>query len=205
MFSKRSFLVAALGLLAFAAGCGDDIDDARSVVEVTSIAENGVFVCGIIDAGADKIFPSDDDFVPAGHVPVTLQNRSYNDFITAETLRPYGDFVVTGIAVEWVPITGSTSAEALTNLRRFNYSAQYDVMIPKNSQTTFNVMLVPFAMKEDPYFRNLVNGAGGDGSTTPFTAGARMTFTGHDSGDERTVSFEAFAIVEFIGLIIEAD
>ncbi len=205
MFVKRSIIVATIGLLVLAAGCGDDIDDARSVVEVASVAENGIFVCGIYDAGQDKLFPSEDDIIPPGHVLVRLQNRSYDDLISAETLEPYGDFVVTGVQVEWVPVTGSTTEEQLANLRRFNYSAQYDVMIPKDSQVEFNVMLVPYAMKEDPFFQNLTSAYGGDGSTPPFTAGARITFTGHDSGDEREVQFTGFAIVEFIGVIIDDD
>lgn len=203
MFAKRSILVAAIGLLVLASGCGDDIDDARSVIEVTSIAENGIFVCGIYDAGSDKAFPSDDDFVPAGHVQVVVRNRPYNQQQIAQTYEPFGDFVITGVRVEWVPVVGSTSDTDLANLRRYNYDAQYDFVIPRNMALPFNVMLVPFSMKADPYFANLVAAYGGDGSTRPFTAGARMTFTGHDSGDERQVEFEAFAIVEFIGVVID--
>lgn len=205
MFAKRSILTAAIGLLVLASGCGDDIDDARSVIEVESVAGSGVFICGIYDAGSDKAFPSEDDFRPAGHIPVVLRNRSYNEQIVAGTYSPYGDFIVTGIEIEWVPVTGSTSDEALNNLRRFNYKAQYDFLIPKNEFATMSVMLVPFAMKDDPYFANLTSAYGGDGSTTPFSAGAKMTFTGHDSGDERQVSFEAYALVEFIGVLVEGD
>ena len=205
MFAKRSILAAGLGLLLLASGCGDDIDDARSVVEVASVAESGIFVCGMWDAGTDREFPSDDDFRPAGHVEVQLRNRSYNEQIVAESFQPYGDFVVTGVRVEWFPVTGSTSDETLSNLRRFNYDSQYDFIVPKGETVPLNVMLVPFAMKSDPYFSNLTSGRGGDGSTAPFTASARMTFTGHDSGDDRLVTFEAYAIVEFIGVIISSN
>lgn len=205
MFAKRSILAAGLGLLFLASGCGDDIDDARSVIEVAAVNEGGIFVIGMWDAGSDKLFPSEDDFRPAGHVPVTLRNRAYNEQIVSETFQPYGDFIITGVRVEWSPVAGSTSEAALSNLQRFNYDAQYDFMIPRGEAVTMNVMLAPFALKDDPYFADLASGYGGDGSTPSFSANAKMTFTGHDSGDDRLVSFEAYTIVEFIGVLISDD
>lgn len=203
MFAKRSILMALSGLLVLATGCGDDIDDARSVIEVKSVADAGVFVCGIWDAGSDKEFPSDDDFIPAGHIPVLLQNRGYNEQITNTPFTPYGDFVVTGVAVQWVPTDVSSPQEALDALNRYAVNAQYDRIIPAGGEASFNVMLVPFRAKSDPYLANLAAGRGGDGSTRAFTAGARITFTGHDSGDEREVSFDAYAVVEFIGVVVD--
>lgn len=201
MFRNRWILIAAALSLPLMSACGDDADDARSVVEFSSVAENGVFVCGIWDAGGDKAFPTDDDFIPAGHVPVTLKNRSYNEYVFTPEFSPYGDFHVTEIAVNWYPIGPDTP---IAELRRFDYSAQYDVIIPKDSEISFNVMIVPFAMKSDTFFANLVNGGarGGDGSTPPFTAVARMQVRGHDSGDERLVTIEGAVIVEFIGVVI---
>lgn len=203
MFRNRWILVATALLLPLVGACGDDADDARSVVEFSSVANNGVFVCGIWDAGGDKAFPSDDDFIPAGHVPVTLKNRAYNQFIIAPEYSPYGDFHVREISVNWYPLSADTP---IAELRRFDYRAQYDVMIPKESEVSFNVMVVPFAMKSDPFFQNLVNGGGirpGDGSTPPFSAVARLTVRGHDSGDERIVEIEGAVIVEFIGVVIQ--
>jgi hypothetical protein len=195
-------LIAVLGLIPALAGCGDDADDARSVVEVSSIADNGVFVCGIWDAGSDKEYGSDDDFQPVGHVRVVLKNRSYNSFVNATEFQPFGDFHVTGVAVEWVPLGGITDTVQLQNLRAFNYTAQYDLMVPKDEQVGFNVMIVPLSMKASPYFANLAGSPRGNGSTTQFSAGARILIEGHDSGDERLVTVEAFAIVEFVGVII---
>ena len=206
MFGKRWILVVAAVLtLPLLSACGDDADDARSVIEFASVAENGVFVCGIWDAGADKEFPSDDDFIPAGHVPVTLVNRGYNSFVTAPEGTPYSDFHVTEVGVSWYPIGPDTP---LDELRRFDYTAAYDVIVPKEDPVTFNMMVVPFAMKSDPYFANLTNGGGlrpGDGSTQPFQAVARLTVKGHDSGDERLVTIEGAVIVEFIGVLISED
>lgn len=202
MFRNRWILIAAVLILPLVSACGDDADDARSVVEFSSVAENGVFVCGIWDAGGDRSFPSDDDFIPAGHVPVTLKNRAYNEYVMAPEYSPYGDFHVTEISVSWYPVGPDTP---IAELQRFNYSAQYDVMIPKDSEVSFNVLVVPFAMKSDAYFANLVNGGGlrpGDGSTPPFTAVARMVVRGHDSGDERVVEIEGAVIVEFIGVLV---
>jgi len=203
VFAKRSILTAGLGLLLFATGCGDDIDDARSVIEVTSVAEGGVFVCGMWDAGSDKEFPSEDDFRPAGHLLVEVRNRPYNEQEVSLPFTPYGDFIVTGVRVEWFEIPGATDPDAIAALQRYNYDAQYDHLIPKGTTSTFAVTVVPFSMKSDPYLSNLVAVYGGDGSTEPFVANARMTFTGHDSGDEREQTFEAYAVVEFIGVILE--
>ena len=203
MFRNRWILIAALLMLPLVSACGDDAHDARSVVEFSSVANNGVFICGIWSAGGDKIFPSDDDFIPAGHVPVTLKNRSYNEFIFAPEYTPYGDFIVREISVNWYPIGPDTPID---ELRRFDYTAQYDVMIPKDTEVSFNVMLVPFAMKSDPFFANLVNGGGlrpGDGSTPPFTAVARLRVRGQDSGDVRSVVIEGAVIVEFIGVLVD--
>lgn len=194
MFRNRWILTAAVLVLPLVSACGDDADDARSVVEFSSVAENGVFICGMWDAGGDRIFGTDDDFIPAGHVPVTLKNRAYNEYVLAPEFSPYGDFHVTEIEVNWFSVGADTP---IAELRQYDYSAQYDVIIPKNSEVSFNVLVVPFALKADPFFAGLVSGA-----TQPFTAVARLTVKGHDSGDERVVSIEGAVLVEFIGVVI---
>ncbi len=174
----------------------------RTVVEVASVADNGVYVSGIWDAGRDKIFPSADDFQPAGHVPITLKTRSYNEFVQAPDLTPYGQFHVTEVSVEWRAAHPSTPVAQLTP---FNYTAGYDLVIPKDTEVTFNLMVVPFTMKQDPFFMNLVAEPtrGGDGSTPPFNAVAHFTITGHDSGaPDVTQTVEGSVLVEFIGLLL---
>jgi hypothetical protein len=181
----------------------DNIERQRTVVEVSSVAENGVFLAGIWDAGSDKIFPSTDDFQPAGHIPITLKTRSYNGFVQAPDLTPYGQFVVTAISVDWRAAHPSTP---VAQLSAFNYSAGYNLVVPKDTEVTFNLMVIPFTMKEDPFFRNLVSEPtrGGDGSTPSFNAVAHFTITGHDSGaPDLPRTLEGSVIVEFIGVLIE--
>lgn len=196
MCRRALILLTLLAVLPALTSCDtDNSERARSAIEVAAVAEGGVFICGMEDAGADKLWPSADDFVPAGHVPVTLKNRPYNMFITAPEFSPYGQFHVTSVEVTW---SAATTATPVTELARFNYRAAYDVVIPQNQERTFDVMLVPFYMKSDPYFQSLLTGA-----VPPFTAVANMRFFGHDSGSENTVVAEGSCIVEFISVIIQ--
>jgi hypothetical protein len=181
----------------------DNIERQRTVVEVASVADNGVFLAGIWDVGRDRIFPSVDDFQPAGHIPITLKNRSYNEFVQAPDLTPYGQFVVTAISVDW---RASHPSTPLAQLTPFNYSAGYSLVVPKNTEVTFDLLVIPFTLIQDPFFMNLVSEPtrGGDGSTAPFNATAHFTITGHDSGaPDLPRTLEGSVLVEFIGLIIE--
>ena len=201
MFVKRWTLIAVAVLLPLIAACSDESNERqRSVIEIASVAEGGVFVAATWDAGSDKEFPTTDDFQPAGHVPITLRNRSYNEFITAPDLSPYGNFHVTEVSIEWYALDGTTPVDRLTP---FNYTAQYDLVVPKDTEVTFNVMTAPFSMKQDQYFLDLALGHGGNGSTRPFAANAKITIRGHDSGDERSVEIEGGILVEFIGVIVK--
>jgi len=203
VFRKLIFLgLISTVVLGLAACDNASIERQRSVVEVASVADNGVYVAGIWDAGSDNIFPSTDDFQPAGHVPITLKSRSYNEFIQAPDLTPYGQFHVTGVSVDWRAAHPSTPVAQLTP---FNYSAGYDVVIPKDTEVTFNLMIIPFNMKQDPFLANLVAEPtrGGDGSTPPFTAVAHFTITGHDSGaPDLPRTIEGSILVEFIGVVV---
>ncbi len=201
MFLKRAILfVAGLSLVALI-GCDENSSERqRSVVEIASVAEGGVYVAATWDAGSDKQFGTTDDFQPAGHVPITLRNRSYNEFIEAPDLSPFGNFHVTEVGVQWFPVDANTPIDRLTP---YNYTAQYDLVIPKDSEITFNLLVAPFTMKNDQYFLDLAAGNGGNGSTPPFTANARIIVKGHDSGDERTVTIEGGLIVEFIGVLVQ--
>jgi hypothetical protein len=192
---RALILVTLLAVLPALTSCDtDNSERARGAVEVSTVADGGVFICGMEDAGLDKIWPSEDDFVPAGHFPVTLKNRPYNPFITAPDYSPYGHFHVTSVEVEWV---STNPPDVLAQLTPFNYRGGYDIAIPMNSERTFNVMAVPFYMKSSPYFQDLLFG-----NNDPFTAVANLKFFGHDSGSENTIVVEGSCIVEFIGVII---
>lgn len=206
MFRKLIFLGLILSVGVGLSSCDNNsIERQRTVVEVASVADNGVYVAGIWDAGSDRLFPSEDDYQPAGHVAVTLKSRSYNEYVQAPDLSPYGQFHVTQVSVDWRSAHASTP---VAQLAPFNYTAGYDLVIPKEAEVTFNLMIIPFVMKQDPYLANLVAEPtrGGDGSTAPFTAVAHFTITGHDSGaPDMPQTLEGSVLVEFIGVIIQGN
>lgn len=188
-------VVAMLGLVS--CSNSDDGEHGRSAVEFSITNEGAPFVIGMLDAGNDKIVGTPDDFVPAGHVAVTLRNRAYNQFIEAPDLSPYGQFHVTSVRVEWT--SASTPAD-LAALQPFEYAGGMDVTIPRDADVTFGVLLSSFAMKNDPYFNGLLVGG-----TLPFVASARITFTGHDSGSADETEVVGNVICEFIGVVISSE
>jgi len=191
---KRFLTVAALfALLPQLAACDEDNERTRSAVEISRVNSGGVFVCGMLDAGADNIAGTADDFVPAGHVPVVVKNRPYNPFIQAPDYAPFGHFHITRVRVTWDDTGPSTPMAELTP---FEYAADYDIVVPTDPEVEFNVMLVPFYMKDSPYFIGLLNGA-----NPSFTAQANIALTGHDSGSDSEVTLRGSVIVEFIPVI----
>jgi hypothetical protein len=185
-------LVAAVPLLS---SCELSNERGRTAVEITAVNNGGVFIAAMLDLNNTANDPSD-DFVPAGHVPITVKNRAGNAFITATENSPFGQFHITTVQVVWT----AAPAAALPELQAFNYQAGYDVAIPINGEATFNVVIAPFAMKEQPFFQGLRTGA-----TEPFMATAEITLTGHDSGSERDVTLKGTILTEFIGEIISSD
>lgn len=191
---KRFLTVAVLfALLPQLAACDEDNERARSSVEISRVNEGGVFVCGMLDAGADNIAGTADDFVPAGHITVAVKNRPYNPFIQAPDYGPYGHFHITRVRVTWSEAGPSTPIDELDP---FEYAADYDIVVPTDSEVEFNVMLVPFYMKDSPYFAGLLSGA-----NPSFTAQANIALTGHDTGSDSEVTLRGSCIVEFIPVV----
>jgi hypothetical protein len=185
--------VASLALLVFT-GCGDD-GIGRSVLEVTEVNEGAPFVDGQINAGPDRIVGTTDDFRPAGHCLVRVRNRPYNDFMSTTADQPFGAFVIDRVSVAWEPLVAGTAAD---NLPAFNRTYDFGAVIPRGEEVEFQVMLVTFEMKDQPFLAGLISG------DPPFVAQARVTFTGHDSGATDTFyDFQTVIPVEFIGVIIE--
>jgi len=180
----------------------DNSERARGAIEVSAVENGGVFVCGMLDAGSDRIPGNLDDFVPAGHVSVTIKNRPYNPFVVAPDYTPYGHFHITSVQVTW---SAANPATPLAELTPFNYRADYDVTIPMNSEVTFNVMTVPFYMKNTQYFQDLLQtGINPPGpGVGPFTAVANYEFRGHDSGSQDTIVVHGSVIVEFIAVVVQ--
>ncbi len=203
MLRSTWILALALSVTPLLTSCEENSERQRSAVEIAFVAEGGVYVAGMLDAGADRIVGTSDDFTPAGHVAITVNNRSYNQFISAPDTGPFSHFHVTDVAVEW----RSTGASPLSELAPFNYAGGYDVTIPQGEQITFNVMVVPFNMKQSTYFQDLLGTALSGPAYSPqvpsFSASAHVTLTGHESGSTREYEVEGSVIVEFIGVIVQ--
>jgi hypothetical protein len=196
-----------LAVALLVSGCDRTGERNRSSVEFVSVAENGIFLAGMIDAGADRDpCVTDDNTVPAGHVPITLHNRPYNEFNTANEQSPFGLFHVTEITVEWVTAFGASPADAqaaYNELIAFNFTSPYDVAVPIGETVTFNALVVPLHMKSTAFFQDLLPACVGGTNAPPFSATALITLAGHDSGSEEIVYVQGAVIVEFIGAIID--
>jgi hypothetical protein len=182
-----------LALLVFS-GCSDD-GIGRSVLEVTSVNDGAPFVDGQISVGADQIANTADDFVPAGNCLVRVRNRPYNEYMASAPEMPFGAFVIDRISVAWQPLVAGTAAD---NLPAWNLTYDFGMVVPRGEEVEFNVMLVTFEMKEQPFLQGLITG------DPSFTAQAVVTFTGHDSGATDTFyDFSTTIPVEFIGVIVD--
>ena len=185
--------VVSLALLVFS-GCSDN-GIGRSVLEVTAVNEGAPFVDGQLNYGGDGAPGGGDDYVPAGHCLVRVRNRAYNDFMSTTADRPFGAFVIDRVAISWEPLVAGTAADQLP---AFNRTYDFGSVIPRGEEVEFNVMLVTFEMKTQPFLQGLLTG------DPPFVAQARVTFTGHDSGATSTFyDFQTVIPVEFIGVIVD--
>ena len=196
-----------VALALIVSGCERTGERNRSAVEIVSVAENGVFLAGMVDAGADRdpCAPQDNS-IPAGHIPITLHNRPYNEFNTANEQSPYGIFHVTEITVEWVTAFASTPADAqaaFNALVPFNFVSPYDVGVPIGETVTFNALIVPLHLKSSAFFQDLLPVCIGGNAAPPFSATAMVTLAGHDSGSEEIVYVQGSVIVEFVGALID--
>jgi hypothetical protein len=197
-----------VALALMVSGCDRTGERNRSAVEIVSVAENGVFIAGMIDAGADRDpCAAQDNSIPAGHVPITLHNRPYNEFnTTVNDQSPYGLFHVTEITVEWVTAFGATPADAqaaFNALVPFNFTSPYDVAVPIGDEVTFNALVVPLHMKSSAFFVDLLPVCAGGNAAPPFSATAQITLAGHDSGSEEIVYVQGAVMVEFVGALID--
>lgn len=179
-------------LLAFAACRQNGVD--HSVMEVSAVNDGEPVIDAQIDAGPDHILGTDDDFVPAGHRPVRVRNRAYNDFMGATADGPFGAFVIERVAIAWEPLAAGTAADRLA---AFDRSYATSIVVPRGEELTVDVMLVPFQMKAVSPLADLLAGA------PPFAAQARTTFSGHDTdAPDVHYAFEALIPVEFIGAAV---
>ena len=179
------------GLAVFALnGCSND-NIGHSVLEVVAINDGAPVVDAQLDQGSNASDPAD-DFVPSGQVKVAVRNRAYHQFNTATDDDPFGSFVIDRVSIEWQPLVAGTSAD---NLPAYNRSYDFGQVVPRSDIVEFNVMLVTFEMKAQPFLQGLISG------DPPFPAQAKVTFTGHDSGATDTFyDFTTTIPVEFIGV-----
>lgn len=182
-------LITGLALFALA-GCSND-DTGHSILEVVAINDGAPVVDAQLDQGSDVNDPTD-DFVPSGQVKVAVRNRPYDAFTTGTDAEPLASFVIDRVSIEWQPLVAGTAAD---NLPTYNRSYDFGQLVPRDELVEFNVMLVTFEMKTQPFLQGLITG------DPPFVAQAKVTFTGHDSGASNTFyNFSTTIPVEFIGV-----
>lgn len=210
MFAKRLILlVATLFLLPMFVSCSEENNERkRSVVEFSAVGEGGAVFVAPWNAGTNKEFPDTDpddrdDFRMAAYVPITLKNRAYSSYIAAPDYSPYGHFHVTELSVHWTSVQATTQdVQMLAALQSYDYTVNYDLVIPKDSEVTFQALLLPMGALAASPFQDLTSAYGGDGSTAPFIANAMITLKGHESGSEDLITLQGGVLAEFIAAII---
>ncbi len=185
------------GLLATVAGCeSSDNELQRLVCEVQTINAGEPLVSGYWDAGQDKIFPSDDDFLPIDVLPVTFHARPYNSAITLPDEAPFSYFHITSYDLVWHPV--SPGSEALVP---YGYvGAGLDILVPAGGEATVGVLVVDRYVKEQAFFRDLANNWP---ASIPLTARGELIFHGHETGSDGEVTLRGSFMGNFVGVVIQ--
>lgn len=187
----------AAGMLLTLGGCSKNNHNEfqRLVCEVQHINGGAPLVSGYWNAGQDRRFPSDDDFLPIDHVTVTFHARPYSSLIVLPEDAPHSYFHVTGYDLIWHPVTAGSDSLANYNIM----NARTDILVPVNEEATVAVLVADRYMKEQPWFYALVTGA-----QIPFMARAELRFRGHETGSESEVELVGSFMVSFVGVVVEA-
>ena len=165
----------------------------RVVCEVSAINQGAPFVSAYMNAGADKISGTEDDYYPIDFAPVTFYARSYNDLIVVPEDGVYSWFHITNYDLIWHP-----SEDAPDELTDYNVTGgMCDLIVPLREEATVAILLADRGMKEQPWYRDrlFVNG-------DSYTATAEMIFYGHETGNDQVVALGGGITVTFIGVVI---
>ena len=187
-----------LGASVMLTGCSRDGNEwQRMVVEVAALNGGAPLLSGYWDAGSDKRFPSDDDFLPIDYVTVQFHARPYDQLVVLPEDAPFSYFHVTEYDLIWTPLT--EGSEELVNYNLTN--APTDVLVPVGSEAEVSILVADRYMKEQQWYRDLAPPPDGV-SKLPFQASCRLIFRGHETGNEEVVEIEGAFMASFVGVAV---
>ena len=194
---KRRNLKFALTLMAFVvivAGCSnhDENEWKRLVCEVENINNGTPLISAYLDVGSDGAAGGDDDSYPIDWVPVSFYARPYSSAIVLPEDEVSSWFHVTHYDLIWHP--GPNAPAELTTYNVTN--ALTEARIPVNDHGSVSVLIADRVMKEEPWFRALIDNLGDS-----FTAACELRFHGHETGNSEIVTIEGGFMVTFYGAI----
>ena len=182
----------ALVLVAIIMSCSEDSNyDQRTVVYVSSIANDRPFICDVLCQG-DSVFEDDgvtflrgDDFITEDYLPVVFTNTPYNSIVDPAN-GSLGQFLVTGYDVEFIPYGG-----AAVPVQPF--SGTTSILVPSGESVEAYILIVPFGAKALQPLLGLAYQT----DDLEIMARAHITFHGEEIQAGTKVDFEANVTVNF--------
>jgi len=194
--AMRSTVGGLLSVLVLFAGCSDDDsnDWQRLVCDVQSVNEGLPLISAYLNAGADNLIGTADDYQPIDSVMVIFHARPYGSTIVLPEDGAFSWFQVETYDLYW-----ETDPGAPVDLTPYNVmGGNADAMVPVYEEAAASILVVGTDMKSAAWFVDLYNGV-----TPSFQADARLVFHGHESGSDEEVSLEAGLRVSFIPVVSE--
>jgi hypothetical protein len=188
---KVAALLSALVLGALIVSCSEDSNyDQRTVVYVSSINENKPFLCDVLNQGdslyisrSTTIYKITDDYITEDRIQIVFHNKPYNGIIDPST-GALGSFLVTGYDVEFIPRAGDPVPVPA-------FSGKTSVLVPANEEVAAEILLVPYAAKQDSVLARLMYQPG------EIMSNAHLKFYGHEVQANKEITFEAMITVNF--------
>ena len=178
-------LLAVLAGLAVLSGCSsDNSEHSRVVADVQSVNEGAPLIAAYVDVGSDGVVGGTDDVYPIDWVPVIFTARPYIEGLSgSDAGGAYSSFIITAYDLVWEGVSANTPA-GLTTYNVSRGATQLQVRLFEEAELA--VMVADRDLKETLMTQ------GND-----FTAIARLTFYGHDSGSEAEVAVRTALMVNF--------
>ena len=195
---RNSLHVAGVLAVVLAAGCAnpDGSEWQRLVCEVESVNAGNPLVCGYLDAGADRIEGTTDDYLPIDIVPVVFHARPYSDAVNLPEDAPHSYFDIVAYDLTWIPGPGAPD-----ELLDYNVvGAPCAARIPVNEEAGVAILIADRGMKEQDWFYELF-----EDRTLSYGATAELVFYGHESGSDEEIEIRTGLQVSFYGVIVSVD
>ena len=195
MRRNLTLLLAVALLSALATGCSnhDENEWQRLVCEVYSVNDGFPLLSAYLYIGPDLEAGTADDVFPVDWVPVQFHARPYSSSLVIPEDDVSSWFHVTNYDLTWVP--GPNCPAEITD---FNIvGAPCDAQVPVGDFGMVHILVADRVMKEQPWFRDLYHTAPG----SSFTAAAKLTFYGHETGNTQVVEVPAGFMTTFYGAV----